>query len=292
MVSFPPEEKAGLLIWGSDQTRPLHFYVVAGVDLNEHTLPILSATGVPDEDDFPSIDPTGNPLQFREAITDTNVWLDQEDKQFYKDTVQQEFLQSLEENLSQIKELMQSNSPRQPLEEFLRSDLSKFRATEINVALVEYEKILFENDGSQSQSKTDNESGSESEASGIEVTPVIDVNEGTPVDSLSSGDLILVKFTDDAIEQYNLSEEYEDVPLKATFREYRLPRNEVEGTLIVTLEEGVRGVAEVSTGSLVKAPSYINENKDGRFEQKVASMIIIAAVLLTCLAVVSFVVIF
>jgi len=101
-----------------------------------------------------------------------------------------------------------------------------------------------------------------------------------------------VKFTDDAIEQYNLSEEYEDVPLRATFQEYRLPRNEVEGTLIVTLEEGVRGVGEVSTGSLVKAPSYINGTNDGRLEQRVAFMVITAAVLLTCLAVVSFVVIF
>jgi hypothetical protein len=160
------------------------------------------------------------------------------------------------------------------------------------LVLVEYEKILFENDGSQSQSKTENDSQSESDVSGIEVILVIDVNEGTPVDSLSSGDLILVKLTDEAIEQYNLSEEYEDVPLKATFQEYRLPRNEVEKTLIVPLEEGIRGVAEVSTGSLVKAPSYETENKDGRFEQRVAFMVITAAVLLTCLAVVSFVVIF
>jgi hypothetical protein len=114
MVSFPPAEKAALLIWGSDQTRPLHFYVVAGVDLNEHALPILSDTGVPDEDDFPSLDPTSNPLKSREAITDTNVWLDQEDKQF----VQQEFLQSLEENLARIKELIQSNSPRSPSKSF------------------------------------------------------------------------------------------------------------------------------------------------------------------------------
>lgn len=287
MPTISSTEKISLLIQGADESRPLYFYVVAGIDFDEGSIPVLTATGIPERDHFPSVNPAEDPNQFREAIMNMNIRLNEENRDFYKITVENEIGDLLTDNLDRIRQLLEENAAVSELKELIHEKLSDFQATELELEIASYDEVLFEENDANLDGE-ENEEDSSSPSGGLEVTPVIDVNKGVPVEKLSEGEEIIVKFLEDTIEQYNLSEEYRDAHLRARFKSFRTQEDEPEGELSVELQEGILGVAEVSRGSLIKTlPQESDEDEGSNYETRITGFVLTMSVLLVFLAFIS-----
>lgn len=269
-MSSLESDEIGLIIHGANEERPLYFYAVAGLNLNQENYTFFSATGTPEDKPFSYLDLEEEPGKLRDQIIETKFRLTDQKKNFYTETVENELERVLEEHFDEIMECLEADETGDELESLFQESVQAFRISKINLSVKDIEELQFDDDG-ESGAETDSKESAEEtfqttvseHVNVITINPVIDVVNGREVESLEPGTDIKVQYDrrwqpDDDEESGTRAS-----PIaSATFLEFVCNQDESEGSLLVQFDENFLGRGEVSRGSLIK-PARASQGSEG-----------------------------